>query len=64
MHIEGNECKFCTDNVVNGKPKEKVKDMAMVKMDVNPNILANSRKFGTKGIRSDATHLLNFGGVA
>jgi len=38
--------------------------MAMKKMDVNPGILANGRKFGTKGVRYDPTHLLNYGGVA
>jgi hypothetical protein len=62
QHIEGHECKFCKENAYN--KKNKVKDMAMVHMDVNPNILANQRKFGQKGVRYDATHLLNYGGVA
>lgn len=58
VHIDKLKCKSCS-----GEQKLNTDPIVMKKMKVNPGIMANTRNFGTKGIRYDQSHLLNFKGV-
>ena len=58
-HAEGKKCMICKNMNLQEQDPMKAK-----REKVNPAILANTRSFGTKGIRYDQSHLLNYKGVA